>query len=227
MAINWSRAFDEISLTNRRQPSTMPKSSFLFDLVNTSLIDCVDPEFNWPFKPFELNKLLVCWWLVFIVDGGGAALLVIIFRFGTRRLTTNVTVFPLSRNTWTAVAYSTFSSDTPFTEMIRSLTLLKFRIEKSNCCFRTFSCSASWQCFDKWKKNLISKHLLQSLFSRSSFKHITDRYGWITSCKMWIITSARYSDAKTVASYTSHRHCVIFPWCSITLKREQIKKFLG
>lgn len=43
---------------------------------------------------------------------------------GAARLrTTSDTVFPLSRKTCTAVAYSTFSNDTPLTLMIRSFTL--------------------------------------------------------------------------------------------------------
>jgi len=41
----------------------------------------------------------------------------------TLRRTTSNTVFPLSRNTCTAVAYSTFSSDTPLALIIRSFTL--------------------------------------------------------------------------------------------------------
>lgn len=70
-------------------------------------------------RPTEL-MLCECWCWAGIA---GAA-----FK-GTRRLTTNVTVFPLSRNTCTAVAYSTFSRDTPFTDMIRSFTLQRKRIQ--------------------------------------------------------------------------------------------------
>lgn len=40
-----------------------------------------------------------------------------------RRFTSKLTVSPLSLNTCTAVAYSTFSSDMPFADIMRSFTL--------------------------------------------------------------------------------------------------------
>lgn len=116
-----------LTFTKRRHPNTMPKSSFLFVLLRVTLMGCpgttllllavgeieiVPGGLFIICCPIEL-KLCVCWW--FIAAGGNATL----------RFTTNLTVFPLSRKTCTAVAYSTFSKLTPFTVIILSFTLQK------------------------------------------------------------------------------------------------------
>lgn len=62
------------------------------------------------FFPFLVSASLI----VVGAVGGGA---------GARLLTTSVTVAPESRSTCTALAYSTFSRGTPFTETMRSFTL--------------------------------------------------------------------------------------------------------
>lgn len=38
-------------------------------------------------------------------------------------------------------------------------------------------------------------NLLQTIFCWSTFQHITNRYRWITSDKVWIITASRNSNA--------------------------------
>lgn len=54
-------------------------------------------------------------------------------------------------------------------------------------------------------------NLLQSIFGWSVLENITDGYRWITSGEMRIIPSARHSNAKTIASHSSHRHRMILP----------------
>lgn len=125
----------KLTLMKRRHPKIIPKSSFLLVLLNVTLM-------GWPGTtllllvvgdidifpdglfiiccPIEL-KLCVCWWFI---TGGKATL----------RFTTNFTVFPLSRKTCTAVAYSTFSKLTPFTVIILSFTLKRKWKERTNEC---------------------------------------------------------------------------------------------
>lgn len=63
----------------------------------------------------------------------------------------------------------------------------------------------------KFNVNEYACKLLQSIFSWTALKYITNGNRWISVSKVWIIATTRHCYAKTVTRNPCHRYRVIFP----------------